>query len=159
MRIIRSWNAAVAAALVLLFTGGVAGAQNRTRDSDAIKSIETQFEAAWNQHDIKALGALLTDDVDFITVGGQWLRDRAEFETYHAELHKAQFKDSVLTIKDTQMRFLKSDVAVVHVRWSMRGDRDANGTPRETREGMFTQVMIKQNGLWRITAAQNTNIR
>jgi uncharacterized protein (TIGR02246 family) len=151
-------NAAMAAALVFL-SAGAARAQNRARDSDAIKSVESQFEAAWNRHDIKALGALLTDDVDFITVGGQWLRDRGEFETYHAELHKAQFKDSVLTVKDPQMRFLKSDVVVVHVRWSMRGDRDSDGTPREPREGLFTQVLIKQDGQWRITAAENTNIR
>jgi uncharacterized protein (TIGR02246 family) len=143
----------------VFLSASVAGAQNRARDSDAIKNVETQFEAAWNRHDIKALGALLTEDVDFITVAGQWLRDRAEFETFHADLHKMVFKDSVLAIKDTQVRFLKSDVAVVHVRWSMRGDRNSDGTPREPREGMFTQVMIKQNGQWRITAAQNTNIR
>jgi uncharacterized protein (TIGR02246 family) len=151
-------NSALAAALVFLFASAV-GAQERSRDSDAIKSVESQFEAAWNQHDIKTLGALLTDDVDFITVAGRWLRDRVEFETFHTELHNTVFKDSVLTIKDTEMRFLKSDVAVVHVRWSMRGDRDADGTPREPREGMFTQVMVKQSGQWRITASQNTNIR
>jgi uncharacterized protein (TIGR02246 family) len=148
------------ATVALLFAFAChAGAQERTRDWDAIKSVEAQFEAAWNQHDIRALGALLTDDVDFITVGGQWLRDRAEFETFHADLHKTVFKDSVLTIKDTQMRFLKSDVAVVHVRWGMHGDRDPDGTPREPREGLFMQVLIRQNGEWRITAAQNTNIR
>lgn len=69
------------------------------------------------------------------------------------------FKDSIWKTANTQIRFLKPDVASVHVNWGITGDRNADGTPRKaSRDGIFTQVIVKQNGQWQIRASQNTNI-
>lgn len=69
------------------------------------------------------------------------------------------FKDSIWKTANTQIRFLKPDVAIVHVNWGITGDRNADGTPRKaSRDGIFTQVIVKQNGQWQIRASQNTNI-
>ncbi len=128
-------------------------------DQRAIKSIEASWESAWNRHDMKALGALVAEDIDFVTVAGNWLKGRAEFEKHHVRVHEMQFKDSVWTAGDVRIRFLKPDVAVVHVNWGLKGDRDPDGTPRQPRRGIFTRVVTKHGDKWLIVASQNTNVR
>lgn len=145
--------------LILLVAALSAVADENARDEEAIRKIESSWQEAWNHHDMKALSALVAEDVDFITVSGVWLKSREEFEAHHARLHGMQFKDSVWATTDTQIKFLKPDVALVHVRWGIAGDRDPDGTPRQPRRGIFTQVMVKHNGQWLILASQNTNIR
>jgi len=66
------------------------------------------------------------------------------------------FRDSRLTITDVQVRFLASDVAVAHVRWSMDGAKTPPSIP-EPREGIQMQVLQKRGGTWQIAAFQNTN--
>ena len=56
------------------------------------------------------------------------------------------------------IRFLAPDVALIHQTWSMAGDKNPDGTPRPPRDGIFTQVFVKRDGKWLITASQNTNI-
>ena len=57
------------------------------------------------------------------------------------------------------LKFLTPDVAVAHVKWGMRGDRDPDGTPRQPRHGVMMQVLMKRDGKWAVVAAQNTNVR
>ena len=108
---------------------------------------------------MKTLAALVAADVDFISVAGVWQKSRNELEQFLAELHQTQFKESVWTTKNTGVKFIKPDVAVAHVEWEMKGDKDPDGTPRPPRQGIFTWVLEKQKGKWLIIAAQNTNIR
>ena len=70
-----------------------------------------------------------------------------------------QFKDSVRTVKRTDIKFIAPDIAVAHVSWAMRGDRDPDGTPRQPREGVMMQVLMKRDRAWTVVAAQNTNLR
>jgi len=127
--------------------------------TQAIRDIEAHWQDDWNRHDIAGLAGLFTDDADFVTVIGRWCKGKKDFYDYHVRLHQVMFKDSVWKTTDTQIRFLKPDVAIVHVNWGITGDRDADGTPRpKSRDGIFTQVIVKQNGQWRISASQNTNI-
>jgi uncharacterized protein (TIGR02246 family) len=128
-------------------------------DTKAIRDVEAHWQDAWNRHDISGLADLFTDDADFITVIGRWCKGKKDFHDYHVRLHQVMFKDSVWKTTDTQIRFLRPDVAIVHVNWTITGDRNADGTPRPaSRSGIFTQVMVKQGGHWLITASQNTNI-
>jgi hypothetical protein len=41
----------------------------------------------------------------------------------------------------------------------MKGDKDADGTPRPPRNGVMMQVLVKRSGAWTIVAVQNTNVR
>ena len=63
------------------------------------------------------------------------------------------------TVTGTDIKFLGADIAVAHVRWGMRGDKDADGTPRPPRNGVMMQVLVRRGGAWTIVAAQNTNVR
>jgi uncharacterized protein (TIGR02246 family) len=107
----------------------------------------------------RALSALVAEDVRFVNVAGNVLNGRDEFEALQARTHATQFKDSVRTVTATDIKFLTPDIAVAHVRWGMKGDKDADGTPRPPRNGVMMQVLVKRSGAWIIVAVQNTNIR
>jgi uncharacterized protein (TIGR02246 family) len=127
-------------------------------DEAAIRSAAQGWQDAWNRHDMTALHDLFADDADLVTVSGlRWTgRDRIERE--HARLHDFQFKGSVWTNLGVDVRALAPGVALAHIRWAMRGDRDADGAPRAPREALFTWVLVQRSGEWRIGAAHNTNV-
>ena len=57
-------------------------------DSD-IREIEARFNRAWNRHDPEGMVETLTDDGQFVTVNGVWLKTRAEFLALMQRLHGA----------------------------------------------------------------------
>ena len=67
---------AVIAALALaltVWTEPIAG--QPSADEQSIRGLATQFERAWNSHDMNLLGAITTEDVDFVNVAGlHWKR-------------------------------------------------------------------------------------
>ncbi|WP_129647499.1 SgcJ/EcaC family oxidoreductase [Peristeroidobacter agariperforans] len=133
--------------------------QAATTDSAeaANRAVASAFEAAWNSHDMKAFGNLLTADVVWINVDAGRGTGREMVEAGHARVHANKFKDSVITIKNVEVALLKPDVALVYVTWAIRGDRDNDGTPRQPREGLFSWVTVKQGDVWKIRSSHNTN--
>jgi uncharacterized protein (TIGR02246 family) len=95
----------------------------------------------------------------FANVAGVVLTGRGEFEQLQARTHAMQFKESVRTVTGTDIKFLTPDIAVAHVRWGMRGDKDPEGTPRPPCDGVMLQVFMKRDGKWAVVAAQNTNVK
>jgi uncharacterized protein (TIGR02246 family) len=144
-------------AILLALFAAVASAN--PADEAAIREVQAHWDAAWNRHDIKALGALVADDVRFVNVAGIVLTSRAEFEQLQARTHTMQFKESVRTVTGTEIKFLTPDVAIAHVKWGMRGDKNADGSPRPPRNGVMMQVLMKREGKWQVVAAQNTDVR
>lgn len=145
----------VLAFLLALFS--LAGhAQDATPEAGN-RALAAAFEKAWNTHDMKAFGQLLTEDVDWVNVDAGRGKGRDPVEQGHARVHAGKFKDSVITVKSVEVAPLKPDVALVHVYWGIRGDRDNDGTPREPREGLFTWVTVKDGNAWKIRASHNTN--
>ncbi|MFB9267189.1 SgcJ/EcaC family oxidoreductase, partial [Bradyrhizobium erythrophlei] len=127
-------------------------------DENALRDVETRWQDVWNSHDMKALAALFTPDADFINVNGHFWKGREEIEKNHAATHTMMFKESLWTTLDTSIRFLAPEVALVHVKWALRGDKNPDGSLRQPREGFFTHIFIKRGGSWLISAAHNTNI-
>jgi uncharacterized protein (TIGR02246 family) len=129
---------------------------DREQDTVAIRNLETQQGEAWNRHDAKAYASLFTDDGDCVNVVGWWWKGRVEIEKKLTDAYAFVFRESVLTIKDVDVRFLAPELAVAHVRWTMVGARTPKGIP-EPQQGIQTQLLQKQAGKWLIAAFQNTN--
>ena len=147
----------IAFVILLVAIGGVHASQQA--DEQEIRKIQERWDDAWNRHDVKALSALVAEDVRFVNVAGAVLNGRDEFEKLQTRTHATQFKESVRTVTATDIKFLNADIAVAHVRWGMRGDKNADGTPRPPRNGVMMQVLVKRGGVWTIVAAQNTDVR
>jgi uncharacterized protein (TIGR02246 family) len=143
--------------LLLAFIAPCATHAQTKADEAAVRAIPQAFVAAWAKHDGHQLAKIMAEDVDFVNVGGDWLHSRADFETYHTRLLSGRFKDSVLTSRDTVVRFLRPDLALLHWSWGIVGDRNDDLSLRKPRMGIFTMVVEKRGGEWLVVAAQNTN--
>lgn len=113
----------LASLIVMFLLRALANAQTK-RDEEELRHLPQAFCEAWAKHDGHALAQLMSDDVDFVTVGAGWFHGRRDFETYHTRLLSGRFKDSTSTPLKTAVRFLRPDLAVVHWSWTIQGDRN-----------------------------------
>jgi uncharacterized protein (TIGR02246 family) len=126
---------------------------------DGIEALVAAWTTAWNRHDIEAVARLVMPNVDFVNVEGRWLKGRDEFVDHHRQIHRVQMRDSIWTNLGYETRLIGNDLAIVHVEWTIKGDRDPGGTARRPRHGLFTWVVSRTQNGWRIAAAQNTDLR
>ena len=72
------------------------------QDEEALRGLPRAFAAAFAKHDAHELAQIMSDDVDFVTVGLNWLQGREVFENYHERLLKGRFSE-ILTRFSTRM--------------------------------------------------------
>jgi uncharacterized protein (TIGR02246 family) len=131
-------------------------APKQSDDETAARDIVRQMENGWNAHDGKAFAAPFAPDADYVVVNGMYLKGRDSVEKGHAEIFATIYKDSRNTATIKSLRFVRKDVAVVHVEWNLEFR-----TGGETRKGqaLSTIIMTKDNGRWSIVAFQNTPVQ
>jgi uncharacterized protein (TIGR02246 family) len=129
-----------------------------TADEKAIRDVEARWEAAWNRHDVAAMASTYAPDSDAINLAGEWFKGRDAFERSLEELHSGKAKGSVWQTEATHVRFLRPEIAIVHVCVNSRGDRNPNGRAMAPRRVILTRVEMKRDGKWLIVASQATNI-
>jgi uncharacterized protein (TIGR02246 family) len=128
------------------------------KDRDALQALPVTFERCWNNHNMDSMGTMLTEDVDFINVAGTWFKGKTATVYDHKDSHSMMFKNSVFNIDSVSIRYVKSDLAIIHVGWGITGDLDPDGTPRKPRHGIFTWVAVRQKGRWLLLVVSNVNI-
>jgi hypothetical protein len=74
-------------------------------------------------------------------------------------VHRTIFRNSTLRDLDRSVRFLGPGVALAHIGWEMTGHESLPGWQMpETRRGVLTAVLVRENDRWRVTAVQNTDL-
>jgi uncharacterized protein (TIGR02246 family) len=149
--------AAVLFVVASLFTTVGATCAQSKKDEAAVRNIPQAFAAAWAKHDGQQLAKMMAEDVDFVNVGGDWLRGRKDFGLYHSRLLSKRFRESRITPLEVSVRFLSPEQAVLHWSWRIEGDRNFDQTLRKPRFGLFTMIVAKSGEEWLVTVAQNTN--
>ena len=141
-------------ALAVASPAGAAG----PGDELAIKDLQQAQANAWNTHDSAAYAALFTADADVVNVLGWHWTSRAELQQKLGAAFASVFAQSRMTVTDVSVEFVKEDVAVAHVRWTMTGALSPTGTGSDVPEqGIQIQVLVRDGGAWRIAHFQNTN--
>ena len=140
-----------------LVANAPAGTADAAENVAQINALEHRQATSWNAHDAHAYAQLYTRDADVVNVVGWHWRGRDELERKLGRGFGFIFARSRLTIGEISVRFLKPDVAVVHVQWTMTGALGPTGGAAPPQRGIQTQVLLKQGGVWRIDAFQNTN--
>lgn len=130
---------------------------DQTQDQAAIRNVETGLQEAWNRHDAKTFASFFTEDADCVNVVGWWWQGRPQIEKKVADAHVFIFRESKLTNNEIHLRFLTSGIALVHVRWSMVGNRNPDGTPGQPRKGIQTHILQKHAGKWLIASFNNAD--
>ncbi|SHE87615.1 conserved hypothetical protein [Seinonella peptonophila] len=125
-----------------------------------IREIEDLFKKlaiAWDQGDGKAYGLCFTENADYITFQGEHLQGRKEISDTHQKLWEGVLRGSMLEGQIKKIEFLTSEVAVFHglgvvkLRWQ-------SNAPKK-RDSINTNVVVKENGEWKIAAFQNGRIQ
>jgi uncharacterized protein (TIGR02246 family) len=147
--------------LGLIVTAVMLAAPAHAASTDPVlanEALARQFERAWNTHDMTIMEAMVTDDIDWVNVDGGRGKGREQVVGGHVRVHATpKFKDSVMTIQRVEVAPVRPDIAVVHVYWGMRGDRDNDGKARPPREGVFTWLTVRDAKGWRVRASHNSN--
>lgn len=140
--------------LVILGTSLTAYAQNgASADEAALRENVKLLETGWNTKSGAVFAKPFAEDADYVIINGMYIKGRATIETSHQRIFDTIYKDTNINLAVKQIRFLRSDVAVVHV----TGHRD--GPTKELQQDAFlTLVMTKEKQGWTIAAFQNTAI-
>ncbi len=135
---------------------------DRRPDELAIRSLAKVWEEAWNRRDANGLASIMDPRLVFVSVKGPETPGfgrggRDAFRAGHEVILRSMFADSQWTTEDvTVVRWLRPDIAIVHVVWRTTGDRVPHVKFGEPRRGLFTWIVEKQGARWVVVASQNT---
>lgn len=120
-------------------------------EADAIIAVLDAQQAAWNAGDIDGFmdGYWNSPEVRFASGGNLSFGWQPVLERYHAG-YPDRAAMGMLSFDDLDVQVLGSDAAVVHGAWRL--DRQADAP-----SGLFTLVLRKVDGAWRIVSDTTTS--
>ena len=141
--------------LMLGFSGQTMHAPQDGRASDeaAMRQSVKQMETGWNTKSGALFAKPFAADADYVVINGNYIKGRAVIESQHQRIFDTIFKDTTLSLTVRQIRFLRPDVAVVHVE-----GRRTSPTEALAQDAMLTLTMTKEKQGWVIAAFQNTAV-
>ena len=137
--------------LMLGFSGQVV--DSTSADEAAMRESVKQMETGWNKKSGALFAKPFAEDADYVVINGMYIKGRAVIESQHQRIFDTIFKDTTLSLTVKQIRFLRPDVAVVHVSGQRVGPARENN-----QEAIITLVMTKSKDGWLIAAFQNTAV-
>ena len=137
--------------LMLGFSGSAVDTQSA--DETAMRESVKQMETGWNTKSGALFAKPFAEDADYVVINGNYIKCHAAIEAGHQRIFDTIYKDTTLSLTVKQIRFLRPDVAVVHVSGQRVGP-----TKDVVNDAMITIVMTKQKDGWLIAAFQNTAV-
>ena len=126
---------------------------SRAADEAAMRESVKQMETGWNTKSGALFAKPFAEDADYVVINGMYIKGRATIETAHQRIFDTIYKDTNINLTVKQIRFLRPDVAVVHVTGHREGP-----TKELTQDAILTLVMTKEQHGWSIAAFQNTGV-
>jgi uncharacterized protein (TIGR02246 family) len=140
---------------VCAFAFSVGGTTNPGTADEAIRENVKEMEAGWNSKQGALFAKPFAEDADFVVVNGMYFKGRAAIQKSHQQIFDTIFKNTTIHLSIKQVRFLRPDVAVVHV----NGHRDAPENEKKlVADALMTMVMTREKEGWKIAAFQNTEV-
>ena len=125
-------------------------------DEAAMRAVVESFCDSWTRHDMGAMHALVTGDVEWVNVVGNDWHGLAEVQKGHANYHHFLAAGSTCSVESVAVHPIAPDVAVAVTSFHF-GGVGPDGTTEDTRT-RSSMVMVKRDGEWKITHQQNTII-
>lgn len=117
-------------------------------------SIAPLFEAAWNAHDMAALGELFHPDATFVNRFATYWRGRDAIVAGHRFIHEGVYSDSVLKVDAPDVDPISDEVAVLHF-WTRASIGKAHPAGPHQVDTLIMAVVVRRDGVWRIQAGEN----
>jgi uncharacterized protein (TIGR02246 family) len=123
-------------------------------DEVEIRALYHQLMDGWNTASGYAFASPFEGNGDLVGFDGTHINGRHEIALFHQHLFDMFLKGSRLVGKVRSVRFVASDVAVMHTVGGtvMAGQTDLD----PERNSAQTLVAVKRNGKWSLAAFQNT---
>jgi uncharacterized protein (TIGR02246 family) len=115
------------------------------------------FQAAWNAHDMAALGALFHEGATFVNRFGHYVRGVGEIVALHTPIHETIYRDSTLKNELIDAIQVADGVTIIHF-WSRLAAGDAHPAGPHEVDTLILAVMTRTNGAWRIQALENVTL-
>ena len=128
-----------------------------TRDDEqAIKQVMAATTDAFSRHDAKAWVKFCTPEAQLVTVRGESMNGVAEIEKGLTRIFETRGRTVTLQTLDVKVRFIRPDVALAHVTNRLSGLLSPEGQTLPSHQELSIRVLVKDQGVWRITAFHNT---
>jgi len=131
--------------------GGMAG---DVKSEKVVRESFDRFVAAWNRHDVEALGNMYAVDGDHIEPDGNHVDGRAAVTMLYKRQHESVFKQTRLMLNIADVWFITEDVALVDGGYAISGIRTPEGTEVPERRGHLTSILLREGGTWAIAASR-----
>lgn len=115
------------------------------------------FAAAWNNHDMQALGTLFHEDATFVNRFGHYVRGVDEIVKLHAPIHQTIYSDSTLQNELIDVVEIGDEAAIIHF-WSRLAAGAAHPAGAHVVDTLILAVLTRQAGKWRIKALENVTL-
>lgn len=115
-------------------------------DLEAIRAVESAYDAAWRQGDLESLLACFTEDAVVVSPRGEVAARIAEIRDRLGGFLRGPARGSSHTSRLVRVSLVTADVAVVD------GEARVEGAGAEFASGSlvhrFTDVLVRRNGRW-----------
>jgi len=132
-------------------------------EEGAIERLMGELVDAWNRGDAPAYGARYRLDGTFTNVNGGLYVGREEFVRRHEEIFGGYLEGTTLGLAIRQLRFIRSDVAVVDAETSLFGVKALPAGVLTGPDGAvhtcLLLVLVKEDGRWWISAYHNVWVK
>ena len=108
---------------------------------------------------MSTFGSLFTDDAEWVNIVGMVWRGKTEIQKVHQIVHATNFKNrNIQQLDDMTVRFIRPDVAVSIVRWTLDGFDAPDGRHFDKGTNVAMLVFVKENGKWLIASGENVTV-
>lgn len=125
---------------------------SNSTDEAAIRALFQQKIDGWNHRSAADFAAVFADDADLVTFGTH-LKGRPEIASFHRRLFSAPLNGSRLEGQIKGIRFLSSEVAVMHAHGRMMPSQAETSQDPGSIE---TLVFTRTDGKWHIATLQDS---
>lgn len=115
------------------------------------------FQAAWNAHDMEALGRLFDADATFVNRFGHYVRGVEAIVALHAPIHQTIYRDSTLDNALIDVVPTADRAAVVHF-WSRLTVGESHPAGPHAVDTLILAVLTGDGEIWRIKALENVTL-
>jgi uncharacterized protein (TIGR02246 family) len=121
------------------------------------EDVPQGFEAAWNAHDMAALGALFHPDATFVNRFGHLVRGTDEIVALHGPIHETIYRDSIMATELIDAIPIAEGAAAIHF-WSRLAIGAAHPAGPHTIDTLILAVVTHRGDSWRIQALENVTL-
>lgn len=149
--------------ILLMTISGKTTAQNHTTDEADIKQTISRFEQSWAKADFSDMKDYMTPDCNWINIVGMHWHNLNEVQYAHQAFIQTALKGTEVKELNTMIRLITPEVAVVYLLTHISAFYPPDGINRGVnkqgdKDNIATMVLVKQNGKWLITSAQNSDV-